>query len=103
MEEGIPSRTASRVALRRAAHQLLDTPLVFEDPLALRIIRPETAERLRADPSDIDRGKLSKYLRPFLAARSRIAEDTIAGAFGRGCRQVVILGAGLDTYAFRQP
>lgn len=103
MEEGIPSRTASRVALRRAAHQVLDRPLVFEDPLALRIIRPETAARLKADPSDIDRGKLSKYLRPFLVVRSRIAEDTIAEAIAGGCRQIVILGAGLDTYAFRQP
>lgn len=102
MEEGIPSRTASRVALRRAAHQLLDSPLVFEDPLALRIIRPQTAERLKADPLDIDRGKLSKSLRPFIVARSRVAEDTIAEAIAAGCRQVVVLGAGLDTYAFRQ-
>lgn len=102
MEEGRASRTASRVALRRAAHQVLDRPLVFKDPLALKIIRPETAERLKADPHDIDRGKLSKYLRPFIVVRSRIAEDTIAEAIAAGCRQVVILGAGLDTYTFRQ-
>jgi methyltransferase (TIGR00027 family) len=102
VEEDRASRTASRVALRRAAHQVLDRPLVFEDPLALKILRPETAERLRADPSDIDRGKLSKYLRPFVAVRSRIAEDAMAEAIAGGCRQVVILGAGLDTYAFRQ-
>jgi len=76
MEEGVPSRTASRVALRRAAHQVLDTPLVFEDPLALRIIRPETADRLKADPSDLDPGKLSKYPRPFLVVHSRVSEGT---------------------------
>lgn len=103
MEEGIPSRTASRVALRRAAHQVLDTPLVFEDPLALKIIRPEAAERLKTNPSDVERGLVSTYIRPFLVARSRIAEDAIADATAGGCRQIVILGAGLDTFAFRQP
>jgi len=40
----LPSRTARRVAERRAAHQLLDTPVVLRDPLALRmagVARPE--------------------------------------------------------------
>ena len=34
---GEPSRTARSAALQRAARQLLETPTVFEDPLALRI------------------------------------------------------------------
>jgi methyltransferase (TIGR00027 family) len=46
-----PSRTALRVAVRRAAHQLLDVPPVFEDPLAIAILGPEQAAELRHDPS----------------------------------------------------
>jgi methyltransferase (TIGR00027 family) len=41
--------------------------------------------------------------RLFTAARSRIAEDALAGAVERGTRQIVILGAGLDTFALRNP
>jgi len=41
--------------------------------------------------------------RLFTAARSRIAEDALFKAVERGVRQVVILGAGLDTFALRNP
>ncbi len=34
----VPRPTALKVAQLRAVHQLLDTPLVFEDPLALKIL-----------------------------------------------------------------
>ena len=44
MQEGNFSRTAYRVAIRRAAHQLLDQPKVLDDPLALRIIGSEAAK-----------------------------------------------------------
>jgi methyltransferase (TIGR00027 family) len=102
MLEGRASGTASRVALRRAAHQVLDRPVVFDDPLAMQIIRWDAAELLRKNPGHFERGSLTKYLRAFLAVRSRIAEDVIEDAIAHGCRQVVVLGAGLDTYAFRQ-
>ncbi len=38
LQAGEPSRTAQSAALHRAAHQLLDTPRVFDDPLALKVI-----------------------------------------------------------------
>ncbi len=41
--------------------------------------------------------------RLFTAARSRIAEDALSSAVERGVRQIVILGAGLDTFALRNP
>jgi O-methyltransferase involved in polyketide biosynthesis len=50
MKENRPSATAQRVAMRRAAHQLLDDPKVFDDPVALRIIGKESASALQADP-----------------------------------------------------
>ncbi len=59
MREGVGSRTAERVAARRAAHQLLDAPLVFSDPLALRILAPEVAEQIRQDPKSLDRSPIT--------------------------------------------
>ena len=100
---GQPSRTALRVALRRAAHQLLDDPRVFDDPMAMRIIGSEDAAALRADPGAHDATPFDRALRAFLAARSRLAEDALARAVGAGVRQYVVLGAGLDTFAYRNP
>jgi methyltransferase (TIGR00027 family) len=101
MLKGQPSRTALRVAMRRAAHQLLDVPPVFEDSLAIDILGPERAAELRRDPRAHEKGPLASYLRAFLAARSRLAEDTLADCMAHGVRQYVILGAGLDTFAYR--
>jgi methyltransferase (TIGR00027 family) len=101
MNPGQPSRTAIRVALRRAAHQVLDSPLVFEDPLAMAMIGRERAAAMRADPSQFESQLGSSILRAFLVVRSRIAEDALTTAVGRGVRQYVVLGAGMDTYAYR--
>jgi methyltransferase (TIGR00027 family) len=101
MQEGTFSRTAHRVAIRRAAHQLLDQPRVLEDPLALRIIGSEAAETLRSDPKEDH--AFSRAFRAFMAARSRYAEDELARAVARGVTQYVVLGAGLDTFAYRNP
>jgi hypothetical protein len=64
-----PSHTAHRVAMHRAAHQLLGVPVVFEDPLALSILGPERGAALRADPMRFEQGLLAPYLRAFLAVR----------------------------------
>jgi methyltransferase (TIGR00027 family) len=101
MQEGTFSRTAERVAIRRAAHQLLDHPRVLEDPLALRIIGAEAAGALQSNPKE--HHAFSRAFRAFMAARSRFAEDELARAFAHGVRQYVVLGAGLDTFAYRNP
>ena len=102
MQEGQGSRTADRVAERRAAHQVRDRPLVLNDPLALRIIHPEVARALREHPPAHET-PLGPYLRAFFVMRSRLAEDELALAVGRGLRQYVVLGAGFDTFAYRNP
>ncbi|RXH55148.1 class I SAM-dependent methyltransferase [Granulicella sibirica] len=102
MDEALPSRTAVRVALRRAAHQLVDSPLVFEDPLAVRILGSTYAEDLRRTPDKVRR-PFSAALRAFLVARSRYAEEQLASAYAVGVRQYCLLGAGLDTFAYRNP
>lgn len=101
MQEGKFSRTAQRVAIRRAAHQLLDQPRVLDDPLALRIIGSEAAGALRSNPKEDH--AFSRAFRAFMAARSRYAEDELARAVGHGVTQYVVLGAGLDTFAYRNP
>ena len=100
MEQAIPSRTALRVALRRAAHQLHDSPVVFDDPMAVAILGAAYAEELRRTPLREDR-PFSIALRAFLVARSRYAEDNLRKAVERGVEQYVLLGAGLDTFAYR--
>ncbi len=99
--EGLPSASAERVARLRAAHQLIDDPRVFDDPLAVRILGAGAAA-LVSDERD-DRSPLARSLRAFLAVRSRVAEDEVAAAYERGIRQYVVLGAGLDTFGYRNP
>jgi methyltransferase (TIGR00027 family) len=102
MNPGQPSKTAYRVAMRRAAHQVLDQPLVLDDPIALRIVGSRAADEIRSNRRRYDSG-FGRALRLFLVARSRRAEDALAAAFSAGVRQYVVLGAGLDTFAYRNP
>ncbi|AXC11862.1 O-Methyltransferase involved in polyketide biosynthesis [Acidisarcina polymorpha] len=102
MQQEVPSRTALRVALRRAAHQIYDSPVVFNDPLAVPILGKTYVEELRKTPVRTDR-PFSFSLRAFLVARSCYAEENLRRAFERGVRQYVLLGAGLDTFAYRNP
>jgi methyltransferase (TIGR00027 family) len=102
MEDARPSRTALRVAMRRAAHQLLDRPRVLDDPVALPILSAQAIDRLKADLSGRE-SRLSRAIRAFMVVRSRFAEDELARALARGATQYVVLGAGLDTFAYRNP
>jgi methyltransferase (TIGR00027 family) len=98
MEHGKPSRTALRVAMRRAAHQVLDWPRVFDDPIAVPLLGAgfEVDREREMSPA-------ARALRAFMAARSRFAEDKLAAAVAGGTAQYVVLGAGLDTFALRNP
>jgi methyltransferase (TIGR00027 family) len=106
MQEAVPSRTAMRVALRRAAHQIYDTPIIFDDPFAIRILGADGQAELRRTPDPAPGQKQRPFsiaLRAHLVARSRYAEDQLAQAVAAGVTQYVLLGAGLDTFAFRNP
>ncbi|WP_243057909.1 SAM-dependent methyltransferase [Nocardioides sp. SR21] len=93
MRDGEPSRTAFGAAALRAAHQDDPDP-IFTDPLAVQILGDDTPP---------DRAWDQPRLRLFIAVRHRFAEDALAAAVARGTRQVVVLGAGLDTFAYRNP
>ena len=101
MIETWPSRAAYMVAMRRAGHQLFDHPKVLDDPLALPILGAGAEDRLRREWRFASR--LGRAVRASMAARSRYAEDQLALAVARGARQYVVLGAGLDTFAYRNP
>jgi methyltransferase (TIGR00027 family) len=105
MQQDRPSTTAWAVALRRAAHQLIDDPLVLDDALALQIVgRPAVQDSIARENTQGDLyQKFSRSLRAAVVARSRLAEDLLAAAVAGGTRQYVVLGAGLDTFAHRNP
>ena len=102
VHSGEPSRSALRVAQLRAVHSLLDDPIVLDDPIALPILGAQAAAALREDPFALN-DNFSRGLRAALVTRSRCAEDALARAFDAGVRQYVVLGAGLDTFACRNP
>jgi methyltransferase (TIGR00027 family) len=97
------SRTTWRPALLRAAHQLLDDdPKIFVDPLAVGLIPETSAEAIFAEAALIH-SRPYQLLRSVFVVRARYAEDCLAEAIADGVGQYVILGAGLDTFAYRQP
>lgn len=99
MNERQPSRTALGAAGYRAAHQQLEGGKVFSDPLAVTILGDDAEAiiaGLSADPAQ-------QRTRIFMAARSRFAEDSLGAAVSSGVRQAVVLGAGFDTFALRNP
>jgi methyltransferase (TIGR00027 family) len=101
MKPNEPSRTALMIARQRAAHQVLDHGSILDDPFAMKILGEDEDEK------DVlqfaNQHPLASIGRLFTAARSRIAEDALSRAVELGTRQIVILGAGLDTFSLRNP
>ena len=99
MKPSEPSRTALMIARQRAAHQVLDHGSILNDPFAMKILREDEKDVLQF----ANQHPLASIGRLITTARSRIAEDALSRAVERGVRQIVILGAGLDTFALRNP
>jgi len=99
MKAGFPSMTARSAAAHRAVHQLVDFPHVFDDPLAVEIVGLADLAFMIEFAAAFLPG--FREMRAFVAARSRYAEDELARAIAAGTAQYVILGAGLDTFAYR--
>ena len=103
----MPDRNASRTALgtayMRAVHQLFDAPpRILEDPLVVRLLGPAALQRI-TNMADSYQTPERRALRAHVVLRSRFAEDRLAAAVLRGVTQYVVLGAGFDTFALRQP
>lgn len=94
------SRTALGVAALRAAHQRIDgEPKLLDDRISEKLVDRETLERT------IERAAVPEALalRVRVLLRSRFTEERLEAAVRRGVRQFVCLGAGFDTFAYRQP
>jgi methyltransferase (TIGR00027 family) len=98
-----PSTTAQGVALLRVVHQLFDAqPQIVDDPIAARLFSAADLTALADHPQRFQ-SPLARALRAHIVIRSRYAEDCLAQAVERGVQQYLILGAGWDTFAYRQP
>ncbi len=102
MIEGEPSQTALQVAACRAAHLRFDpSPHLLEDRFAEPLLGDLAEPMIRAYGSGAPWILLENRL--FLPFRARFAEEVIAAAHAAGVRQLVVLGAGLDSFALRAP
>lgn len=122
MEREQFSRTALFTAYSRGYHARNDCPRIFNDFLAhdlldtkdrasveeeiltaLRLHNPECAASFADRPSALAWVMQSMAAPPIVLGRARYAEDILEKAVQQGVTQYVILGAGLDTFAFRRP
>ncbi len=103
MREDQSSGTALSVTVIRATHQLIDNvPHILEDSISPQLIGSALIERILQNPERY-RSQSAKALRSHVVLRSRYAEDGLFEAIQSGVRQFVSLGAGYDTFAYRQP
>lgn len=114
MKEGQTSETANISAVMRAAHRLLDPPpWLFDDTWAGRLTGLSSDSALHAAIDTFQRRLLTfgtpaqaatwiRVSRLGVALRARYTEDELAAAIERGTEQYVILGAGLDSFAYRR-
>jgi methyltransferase (TIGR00027 family) len=109
MREGRASRTAEHNALFRALEDALpEERRLFADPLARAFLgRPYAlVARLAAFP--VLRTLIPWYIdrrwpgpRTAVVARTRLIDEMVLEALGAGIEQVVLLGAGFDSRAYR--
>jgi len=98
---GQPSRSALTAAAARAAHLTVDDePIIFADTLAAALLG-DRAEELIAYHRLHGTHPVLAGARAQVTCRSRYAEDALARAIGVGVTQYVLLGAGLDSFAYR--
>jgi len=97
------STTAMTAAAARAAHLIVDqAPFIFADTCATAVLG-EHADELIGYHREHGNHPILSAARGQVICRSRYAEDRLDAAVSRGVRQYVMLGAGLDTFAYRSP
>src|SRR5262249_16979012 len=97
------SRTALATACMRAVHQLFDAPpRILDDPVVVPLLGAATIQEI-SNPLHRYRSAETSALRAHVVLRSRFAEDRLAAAVARGVTQFIVLGAGFDSFALRQP
>lgn len=122
MKQNKSSMTALVAAFGRAYHSQYDSPKIFNDDVAPKLIspqefadirrnmvqgiaffNPEIAERHPDDPEAILKWIVQVQLSPTPLARAAYCEAIVLHELSLGLKQYVILGAGLDSFAYRYP
>ena len=98
MKDNQASFTAMKIAYMRAYHAIHSNPKIFDDFLACDLV-PEEKRALIEQHLNCDNLMQATIS---LLSRARYTEDTLEKAIRRGVKQYVILGAGMDTFAFRR-
>jgi methyltransferase (TIGR00027 family) len=96
-----PSKTAVMTAVARGLHREEPLPRVLDDHLALGLAGDDgvaLAEKLRGELSPDDLLTFTRWM----SVRSRLTEDVVERAVSDGIGQYAILGAGLDSFAYRR-
>ena len=103
MQQG-PSWTALNAAVQRAIHQLADDePKIVTDPVAVPLVEAAAPGKIAAGMEARNLLMAKGGRATTLIHRLRFAEEELARVVMEGVRQYVVLGAGLDTFAYRQP
>lgn len=122
MKQNESSITSLISAFGRSYHCQYDTPLILDDYIASALItpqefsdirenmiqgihffNPDMAHLIKDDPDEILRWIVQTQLAPTPLARAAYCERVLLHEMALGGTQYVILGAGLDTFAFRYP
>jgi len=122
MKQNQSSLTSLVSAFGRAYHSKYDTPKIFDDFIANRLIseeefsaisknmingiqffNSEIGQQFKEDPAEILKWITQIQLSPVSLARSAYCEKVLLHEMMLGVKQYVILGAGLDTFCFRYP
>src|SRR6202048_940977 len=96
-----PGHTATLAAVGRATHLSSTHPRLVEDHLALKLAGEAGAALMGQLRGQLPADSLEGLGLAF-AIRARFVEDAVARAVERGVSQYVILGAGLDSFAYRR-
>ena len=96
-----PGYTATLAAVGRAVHTASDKPKLLEDHLALGLAGDAGAALLAELTKQLP-GDSRDTFGLLFAMRARFVEDAVDAAIQDGIAQYVILGAGLDSFAYRR-
>jgi methyltransferase (TIGR00027 family) len=96
-----PSRTALLTAAARGVHREEPQPWVLDDPLAKRLAGDDGLALMETMRSELPADAVRSFSR-WVSVRARLPEDVVEQAVTDGVRQYVILGAGLDSFAYRR-
>lgn len=109
-------------AFARAYHTEHDEPLIFNDFVSRKLItseefatisenmirgihffHPDADHQFRGDSNQILKWITQVQLSPITLARSAYSEQVMLQEAALGVKQMIVLGAGMDTFAFRHP